>query len=193
MENNELSELAKRDILRLNNEESKKMTRECFQMALIYLMGEKSFDKITITDLVRRSGVSRTAFYRNYSSKEEILSDIKENLIERVSVIFDSVMSGEDLHKWFLGCFDLIEKEKKMIDLLLKANISVDTLFEGKSFLEKFYPAKTTEQKYYLVAAEAAFQDVLLKWFKDGMQESKEEMSEICVTVFSGFRQLMSP
>ena len=53
----------------LSNKEANKVTRECLQTALIQLMSQKPFEKITITELVRRSGVSRTAFYRNYESK----------------------------------------------------------------------------------------------------------------------------
>ena len=34
------TELEKREILRLNNEESNKLTKECLSMALIYLMNE---------------------------------------------------------------------------------------------------------------------------------------------------------
>ena len=69
------TELKKRDILRMSNKESNRLTRECLQTALIYLMGQKPFDKISISEIVRRSGVSRTAFYRNYNSKEEVLNE----------------------------------------------------------------------------------------------------------------------
>ena len=60
-----MTEIKKRDVLRMSNEASNKLTKECLQMALIYLLNEKPIEKITITELVKRSGVSRTAFYRN--------------------------------------------------------------------------------------------------------------------------------
>ena len=65
----------------LSNKEANKVTRECLQTALIQLMSQKPFEKITITELVRRSGVSRTAFYRNYESKEEILNEVCRSFI----------------------------------------------------------------------------------------------------------------
>ena len=67
----------------LSNKEANKVTRECLQTALIQLMSQKPFEKITITELVRRSGVSRTAFYRNYESKEEILNEVCRSFIDR--------------------------------------------------------------------------------------------------------------
>ena len=68
------TELEKRDVLRMSNKESNRMTRECLQTALITLMGQKPFEKITISEIVRKSGVSRTAFYCNYDTKEDILN-----------------------------------------------------------------------------------------------------------------------
>ncbi len=52
---------------------SRQLTKECLQLALVDLMAEKPFEKITVTELVLKSGVSRQSFYRNYESKEDIL------------------------------------------------------------------------------------------------------------------------
>ena len=41
--------------------------------ALANLMREKSFDTITVTDLVETAQVGRTTFYRNFDSIEDIL------------------------------------------------------------------------------------------------------------------------
>ena len=94
--NDAKSEMEKRDILRLSNFESNKLTKECLQTALIYLMGEKPFEKITITELVKRSGVSRTAFYRNYNSKEEILNEISDELTKMIANAFSKAEKEEN-------------------------------------------------------------------------------------------------
>ncbi len=60
-------------ILKLNNEESNYVTREAIRDALYLLMKRKSFQEIKISKIIERSGVSRSAFYRNYKTKEEIL------------------------------------------------------------------------------------------------------------------------
>ena len=41
--------------------------------ALVELMDKKPYGKITITDVTKKAGVSRMAFYRNYQSKDDIL------------------------------------------------------------------------------------------------------------------------
>ena len=50
------------------------ITRERIVSALLELIREKPLSTITITELTRRAGVSRMAFYRNFSTKEEVFS-----------------------------------------------------------------------------------------------------------------------
>ena len=46
---------------------------DCIYEALVLLMQNKPYREITITDITKRAGVSRMAFYRNYGTKDEIL------------------------------------------------------------------------------------------------------------------------
>ncbi|MBO4107251.1 TetR/AcrR family transcriptional regulator [Streptococcus suis] len=55
------------------NQEMNQLTRESIETALLFLMEKKDLKQISISELVKKAGVSRNAFYRNYKSKEEIL------------------------------------------------------------------------------------------------------------------------
>ncbi|TCD46797.1 TetR/AcrR family transcriptional regulator [Streptococcus sp. X16XC17] len=57
----------------ISNKESNQLTKESIETALLFLMEKKDLHQISISELVRKAGVSRNAFYRNYKSKEEIL------------------------------------------------------------------------------------------------------------------------
>ncbi|WP_313093539.1 helix-turn-helix domain-containing protein [Streptococcus parasuis] len=37
------------------------------------LLEDKSFEKISVSELVERAGIDRVTFYRNFSNKEEVL------------------------------------------------------------------------------------------------------------------------
>ncbi|WP_234538269.1 TetR/AcrR family transcriptional regulator [Paenibacillus pseudetheri] len=67
-----------------SNKETNRLTREAICTALVFLIQEQPFNKITITDIVKRAGVSRTAYYNNYSSKQEILVDLVDRLFSRL-------------------------------------------------------------------------------------------------------------
>lgn len=47
--------------------------KECIYTAMLLLMEQKSYDKITVTDITKKAGVSRMSFYRNFDSKDDVL------------------------------------------------------------------------------------------------------------------------
>jgi len=49
--------------------------------ALLLLMESKPYDTISVTDITKKAGVSRMAFYRNYEIKDDIIDEyFKERL-----------------------------------------------------------------------------------------------------------------
>ena len=74
-----------KSLQRLPNNKANRITREALCTALLYLMETKSFDEIRISELTRKAGVSRQAFYRNYSSKQDIVMEIESELLARFS------------------------------------------------------------------------------------------------------------
>ncbi len=179
-----LTELQKKEILRMNNKESNQLTRECLQLALIHLMAEQPYEKITVSEIVRRAGVSRTAFYRNYTDKEDILHEMGGKLIDMISELTDKPELFEDSLNWFENVFRLMRENKEVLALLDQAGITQEYLFSGRSIVETLYPAKNTEDKYIKLAAEAAFYQILTTWFREGMQEKESYMADICIEIF---------
>ena len=57
--------------------------KECIVSALLRLIYEKPLSVITISELCSRAGVSRMAFYRNYTSKEDIFAKEPGELFEK--------------------------------------------------------------------------------------------------------------
>ena len=137
-----LTELQKKEILRMNNKESNQLTRECLQLALIHLMAEQPYEKITVSEIVRRAGVSRTAFYRNYTDKEDILHEMGGKLIEMISELTDKPELFEDSRSWFENVFRLMRENREVLTLLDKAGIQQEYLFSGKSIVETLFRQK---------------------------------------------------
>ena len=179
-----VTELQKKEVLRMNNRESNQLTRECLQLALMHLMSEHPYDKITVSEIVRRAGVSRTAFYRNYTDKEEILRELGDKLINRISDLCEKPELHEKPQLWFEDVFRTVREDKEIISLFDKAGILQNELFSGKSISELLYPTKDTKLKYIKIGAESAFFQILISWFRDGMKEDDKEMAAICVELF---------
>lgn len=183
----------KQEILRLSNEESNRVTKECLQTALIYLMDEKPFERITITELVKRAGVSRTAFYRNYISKEALLGEICNSITNCLQESLQSSLYAERPREWYAQWFQLIKDNAVLVRLLVKANLFEDSMTRNESFLEKTFSANNLEQHYTFVAMEGALLCIVMHWFTGGMQESVSLMAEICTKLHYHILQEMRP
>lgn len=48
--------------------------KECLSDALIRLMREKPFDKISINEIAEEAGVNRSSWFRNFTNKSEVLT-----------------------------------------------------------------------------------------------------------------------
>jgi AcrR family transcriptional regulator len=54
-------------------ESQKQLTKESITESLLLLLKVKDYAAITVTDLTRKAGVSRMAFYRNFKDKDQVL------------------------------------------------------------------------------------------------------------------------
>ncbi len=63
--------------------------------ALLSLMIEKPFEKISITDIVRRADINRGTFYAHYSNTDEVLKSISTGVVDELA----SVFTGIDISK----------------------------------------------------------------------------------------------
>jgi len=169
--------------LRLSNEESNKLTKECLRIAIFKLMGQKAFDKITVTEIVRMSGVSRVAFYRNYGTKEALIEDLCHNVLVGLLASINGETYRNNRKQWYINFFRTIKNNSKYFEIYLKANLKISDDF----VLESVFPTHCAQDHYTNAAKEGAFFSILQDWFKCGIKESPEEMGEICFNIFKSF------
>ena len=170
--------------LRLSNEESNRITRECLQTALVYLLKDKKLEAITITELVKRSGVSRTAFYRNYNTKEDILLEIQKDLFQQIAASLNSSYYIQHPRQWLVDYFRLAEEKAELLLPLLRSNLKTLLPIEP-SVLVTLFPSDDRFTHYMLLALEGAISSVFKHWFLSGRIESAEEMADICIQILT--------
>ena len=173
------TELSKMNILRLSNEESNKVTREALQIAMFKLMGTTPFDKITISDITKRAGVSRAAFYRNYASKEALVEEICQAVFSELNASMKSERFQKDRKIWYTNFFQTIQENKEYFQIYLDAHLQISDQF----VLEALYPSSSIQEYYTYAAREGAFLSILTDWFRSGMRETPEEMAQICYDI----------
>lgn len=179
----EETELKKRESLRLSNMKSNELTRECVRTALIYLMSEKPFDKITVTSIIERSGISRAGFYRNYVSKEEVLEEIGQRLADTICQSLAMEKYKNNSWQWYFDCFTVIKEKEKDVRLFIQAGISLNSVLQFNILSEKEFKRLSVKERYRTLASQSAFTRIIFYWFQNEMKESPKEMADLCVEI----------
>jgi AcrR family transcriptional regulator len=173
------TELEKRNIRRMSNKESNRITKECICDALIGLMKEHPYKDINMTMIIKKSGASRASVYRNYPSKEAIIQDITKNITDELSASLTGVLQKSNTYEWFLKVFSRLHSDKDMCVLIRNSNISFTDMFYNALCIAS--DSEYASQHEYIARGIAAgLWEVSLTWIKNGMKESPEYMAEVC-------------
>ena len=63
-------------------------SKTLIRSALVSLMQEKPFEKITITDIVRRADINRGTFYAHFKDSREVLEKIRSDALHEMESAF---------------------------------------------------------------------------------------------------------
>ena len=169
-----------RDMLRQYNEESRHMTRECIETALVLLMRERPYAEITITDVIRRSGVSRSAFYRNYSTKEEVLSTVFGKAVDLIVSLISVPLRANDPR----GCYSILFREMQsqweLFEIITRANLEKALITGINERLLRALNPQDTRARIKVLSWVGSTMNVLLDWFRNGMKVPAEDMARLC-------------
>lgn len=160
------------------------LAKECIVTALIQLSYQKPFSTITISELTQRAGVSRMAYYRNYTSKEDVFQTYMNELVERyymdVSRIKKPETHGEYLN--ILHCFRYFEKYNDFVTCLIKIGMGDLLLNAITSYMITVYYSEDepdTTLYYQLQSYAGSLFNVYIAWITGGARESVETLSQI--------------
>ena len=171
--------------LKKYNQESNQITRESLEISLMQLLEKKELKKITISELVERAGVSRAAFYRNYSSKEQILEEIFKNTVQGITDKLEEFNFKTEMYQIWLFIFKEAKKEARVISLAIDYNFEKLLTQAVFDFLEKRNRnAKKMTNSYMNSFWSSAVVSVLSKWIKDGMKVPAEKIASLGLPLF---------
>ena len=165
--------------LTISNQESNRLTREALEISLMQLLEKKELAKITISELVHRAGVSRAAFYRNYTSKEQMLEEIFGKTVQKIMDKLGQFNLRTELYQVWLILFKEAKKEARLISLAVDYNLEKYLTQAVFNFLEKRQQSKREASSYMHSFWSSALVSVLSKWIKDGMQVPAEKIASL--------------
>lgn len=176
----------KNEVLKMSNIESNLFTRDCIRTALLALMAVKTFEPITVTEIIKKAGVSRGGFYRNYQSKEDVLQEICSELFRYILDYMTEHKFYENPKLWFIDFFHNIEENQEAYQLLINAQAPPNMVleFDEGLILKKLQRNDSVLEQYRAVAIAKGLTEIVVIWVRNGMQETPEEMAEMMFKIF---------
>ena len=177
-----------RNMIRKSNKPNRQVerTKSWIFDALMLLMDEKPYDKITVSDIADKAGVARPTFYRNYIDKDEVILQYLNNSFNA------EIMSTEKVDKSgkpnnIILTFDvtyLNKNQKNLKKILSTADVEARIYRELQVYtllLIKSYKKQLSAEEYLICHYKICYQitgslKVLFDWFINNMPMPIEKL-----------------
>ena len=172
----------------MNKEKSKnpisERSKKWITSALMELMKVKSYSEITIKEISSKADLVRRTFYRNFSSKgdilnyygEQIANEFKERLAKHENLTIPDIVS-----EFFYMCNDHMDvfvklKENKILFFTINQYEILYKFIIEKMRTEKDYQYPEEYIEYYAEYISGGLWNIFCRWVGDGAKKTPEEM-----------------
>ena len=144
---------------------------------------EKGYEETTIDDILEKTGLSKGGFYHYFNSKEEVLSESINTLVQDVLIALESIISDDRLNAL----------EKLKLFMKKKAEFQQPKKRFAK-YLSRLMSSDLALYKYYLALAKG-FAEPLAKIIEQGKEEGifsvpyPRETADILLSAVTSFPQ----
>lgn len=160
------------------------LTRSYIFEAYYELLKKQQCSEISVSDICEKAGVSRMSFYRNFKSKEDLISKSVEKIMQELK---SNLLESKCINQYIVTR-EIFSTAKKYRDAFISFRNSnyaeqfVDTISEK---LFSFAPQDiiNPSRKYTPIFFFSALAGVLNIWIKNGTKESPEEMAKLICEV----------
>lgn len=97
-----------------------KLVKEYMTESLLLLLEQKTYDTISVTDITKKAGVSRMAFYRNYKIKDDIIDEYFTDILAELTAHFDQTAHSHDEN--LMDFLELIHSSRNILRILISSN-----------------------------------------------------------------------
>ena len=159
-------------------------SQEWILQALLDIMQDKDYDKITVSEVCRKAELDRRTFYRNYDSKKDVLQQYVDRLCHEYLAEFHKT-DRPDQYSATLLFFRFWKKHLQFIKNIRGCGLSTYVFDQFKNFSqsqEDFLIGKNEQNdkmNYILAFQIGGFWNVMLTWAENNAEPSPEELAAL--------------
>lgn len=113
-------------------------SRQLIRQAFLDLLNEKTFEKITATDIIKRADINRSTFYAHYPDARGLMDEI----LSDISQVFQNLLSSIDFSVFFEDpmpilqvVVDFMKENQKLYQMLIRSRMAPGVLDKLKQVL----------------------------------------------------------
>lgn len=167
------------------NNKRRKESQERIEKAFIELLQTRQFKDITVSDLIKVTGLNRSTFYANYLD----IFDLADKTREKLENEFSNLFADYDYFHERSGAL-------KMFRHIKENQLFYQTYFKlcyDDRHLISIYDPKRAEQehisvnlKYHIEFFRNGLNAIIKLWLANGCKESPEEMADVLKQEYRG-------
>lgn len=171
--------------MNVKNNKRRKESQEKIERAFVELLQTHEISQITVSDLIKMTGLNRSTFYANYMD----IFDLADKLRVKLENDFSDLFSDYDYFNERTGCL-------KMFIHISENQLFYKTYFKlcyDEKHLISIYDTRRAEQeqmttnlKYHIEFFRNGLNAIIKLWLAGGCQESPEEMAEVIKQEYRG-------
>ncbi len=155
--------------------------RKSIEEALFTLLKTKKLSEISVTDIVKVSGVARSSYYRNFDSKESIIESYIQRMHDEVreKIHFSENMDELLIYDNLVASLEFYLKQKFYLLQLYNNGLGMLIQEELNRFSEDLFGnmPQNSIHRYKLYFLSGAMLNMTMEWLKSGAMESPREMA----------------
>ena len=158
------------------------------------LMKSKTLQSISVTDIANTAGISRMTYYRNYGTKEQILREYMKLLTRDYVEALGDVYAPRCDRTHILCAVRCFYQNREFVECLERAGMSQILLDGMIGYLLQAYAVQEDDfaQQCVLRALAGVIYAICIHWFRQGMRQSQEEVTDAILRALRGVREVQT-
>ncbi len=175
-----------------NRDERSALSREWMCTALLQLMANRPFNRISITEITKKAGVSRITFYRHYQSKEDIFIKKLDTIFEEFYTSTKPHWSSPDYtYQASTVAFRFVAENENLVLKMVDAGISHLIIDKLKKAFMKMFVVNNENDHYYTHFLAGGIFATIIEWINRNHDRTPEDMALFLSTV-SGSNDILT-
>lgn len=190
----------------MKREKNKQYNRRMLIESALQLLSSRDYQKVTVEEIARNAGVSKTTFFAHFKSKEDILYEVDTNQLSTLDEILASYPMDKEFHSKLVDAVVGMALNLHSTPILTQNLIHLGTISERyRTYLaETFTNLKSILRKYFeraqtlgfitkSIMAERVAEDfvilyigVMVRWGFFAENDSLDTMLKEALTNYSG-------